>query len=251
MRVPLRQVRASFAFLAVGLAMVATSVTVDTAVAQAPGLTKIVPSSARPGHPFTIIDVPQHRLSTGAVVLFRRDGAETQINLRTHRPHNTAKGRLGRNMVPGHYTVHVRVLRYEFDVGSFTVIGQHRGESYGDDDTSGGDDTSAGDDTSGEGDDPTVPIDAIIDPTEGVAGITFFTMNDPAGRMQDGDLILFYQESNDPLSGAPAMGTVLVDASLMLGIVPNVPAGQYLVTVRSPSNEARFADIAFVVTSVW
>ena len=92
--------------------------------ANAFGKTKISPSQAEPGHPFTIIDTSQRRLLDGSVAEFRSAGWQFTVNLRTHKPFNTAHGRLPLEMHGGEYTVCVRPPKGdEIQIGSLIVFG--------------------------------------------------------------------------------------------------------------------------------
>lgn len=89
------------------------------------GVTKIAPSEAETGHPFTIIDTSQRRLVDGSVAVFRLGALEVQLPLKTHKPFNTAKGRLASDMYGGLYLVFIRQPDgSEFEVGVFTVFGE-------------------------------------------------------------------------------------------------------------------------------
>ena len=88
------------------------------------GKTKISPPQAEPGHPFTIIDTSQRRLVDGSVAVFSSGGRQFTVELRTHKPFNTAQGRLPLEMHGGEFTVFVRQPDDEvFEIGSFRVFG--------------------------------------------------------------------------------------------------------------------------------
>lgn len=67
-------------------------------LAASQGQTKIAPTEAAAPHPFTIIDTPDGRLVDGSVAVFRLNGVETVIPLKTHKPYNTAQGNLPAGM---------------------------------------------------------------------------------------------------------------------------------------------------------
>jgi hypothetical protein len=93
-------------------------------VSVADANTKIAPTVAGPGHPFTIIDTPEGRLIDGSVAVFKLGGLEVVLPGRTHKPHNTMQGRLAPDMIGGEYTVFVRQPNgSEFEIGLFTVLG--------------------------------------------------------------------------------------------------------------------------------
>ena len=92
--------------------------------ANALGKTKISPSQAEAGRPFTIIDTSQKRLLDGSVAVFSSAGRRIEVPLRTHKPFNTAHGRLSLEMHGGEYAVFVRPpYGTEIEIGSFTVVG--------------------------------------------------------------------------------------------------------------------------------
>ena len=85
--------------------------------------TKIAPTEAEPGHPFTIIDTPEGRLIDGSVVVFKLDGLEVVLPGRTHKPFNTMQSRLAPDMFNGEYSVFVRQPDgTEFEIGLFPDI---------------------------------------------------------------------------------------------------------------------------------
>ncbi len=187
------------------------------------GLTKIAPTEAAPPHPFTIIDTPDGRLVDGSVAVFRLNGTEVIIPLKTHKPYNTAQGNLPAGMGGGDYQVSVRQPGgAEFVVGMFKVLA------------------------------PVVePTWVTITPTSGAPGSTF-TIYDPLGRMQPGDVAVFYLPGTDPAMGTNAPNTVVsADGKTMTGYVPASasPQTEYGISVRpSITLTARFNDILFIVT---
>jgi hypothetical protein len=185
--------------------------------------TKIAPTKAETGHPFTIIDTPEKRLVDGSVAVFKLDGLETVLPLRTHKPYNTAQGRIDPNMYGGDYSVFVRQPNgTEIEIGLFTVLG------------------------------PTAPPPFIV-PDIGEPGDPF-TITDALGRMQIGDLAVFYAEGSDPATqGVPADYVIIsADGTELTGNVPaSAVAGQNFVSVRpSLSDPSHFGDLGFFVTAV-
>lgn len=87
--------------------------------------TKIAPTEAEPGKPFTVIDTPHGRLVNGTVAIFRTAQApQITIPLRTHAPGMTAQGRLPSNITPGTYSVSFRLPNgTEVSLGTFKVLG--------------------------------------------------------------------------------------------------------------------------------
>jgi hypothetical protein len=191
---------------------------------NAAGQTKIAPTEAAPPHPFTIIDTPNGRLVDGSVAVFRLNGTEMVIPLKTHKPWNTAKGMLPADMGGGDYEVSVRQPGgTEFVVGMFKVLAPVV--------------------------EPTVPT---ISPTSGAPNSTF-TIYDPLGRMQPGDTAVFYMEGSDPMLGQPALNVVVsADGKTLTGYVSAgcPPQTPHYVTVRPAIDlPARFNDLAFFVTA--
>lgn len=183
--------------------------------------TKMAPTEAETGHPFTIIDTSGQRLVEGSVAVFRLGGLEVSRALRTQKPFNTAQGRLAPDMYAGLYAVSVRQPDgTEFEIGWFTVLG------------------------------PTAPP-PWIEPDLG-AVVDFFTITDPLARMQTGDQAIFYAEGSDPALGAPATDLEVSNGGITL--TGKVPAGatqgvQNFVSVRPmPTADARFGDLGFFVT---
>lgn len=155
--------------------------------------TKIVPTDgAEPGHPFTIIDTGQARLTDGCKAVFKLGGSETVVDLRTHKPYNTAKG-----IVPdiggGDYTVFVRQADgSEFEIGPFTVIAE-----------------------------PAEPQEPTITPTEGRRGDSF-TIYDPQGRILSDSVVLFYKVGEDPGNDGVNADDIVIsdDGTTLTGKVP-------------------------------
>ena len=88
------------------------------------GPTKIAPTVAPAGDPFSIVDAAAKRLVDGSVAIFRLGGIVKILPLETHHPYSTARGRLAADMVGGEYTVSVRLPNgTEIALGSFTVLG--------------------------------------------------------------------------------------------------------------------------------
>jgi len=183
--------------------------------------TKIVPTDgAEPGHPFTIIDTGQARLTDGCQAVFKLGGSETVVDLRTHKPYKTAKG-----IVPdiggGEYTVFVRqVDGTEFEIGLFTVIGEP------------------------------VPMEPYIEPTEGPPG-TAFTIYDPQGRIQPGSYVLFYTLGQDPADGANAEDIEILDSWTIAGKVPpNLSFVEHHIAVRPTRTDPSYFEVKFIVTAL-
>ena len=91
-----------------------------------------------------------------------------------------------------------------------------------------------------------------IVPTSGAPG-SAFTIYDPEGRMQAGDVAVFYVEATDPVLGSPAINVVVsADGTQLTGNVNPGAAPQtpHFVTVRPAIDwPARFNDFAFIVTA--
>jgi hypothetical protein len=180
---------------------------------------KVAPTQAEPGHPFTLIDAPNQRIVDGSLAVFRLFGLETIVPLRTHKPYNTAQGRLSSNMFGGVYTVLLRQPNgNELEVGDFTVLGPSASPPF-------------------------------ISPDVGPRG-TPFVVTDALARIQAGDVAVFYPEGMDPSQGALAPGTVSVDGRTLSGTVPNgaVQGAQNFVSVRPAEGASRFGDLGFFVT---
>lgn len=182
--------------------------------------TKIAPTQAEAGHPFTIIDTAQRRLLDGSVAVFRLAGLEVKLPLRTHKPFNSAHGWLAPNMYGGEYKVFVRQPGgTEIGVGSISVFGA------------------------------SAPPPSIA-PATGAPGDAF-TITDPLARIQGGDMAFFYAEGTDPAVGVPAEGVVVSPDGVSLS--GNVPASasqgvHNFVTVRPTlAADARFGDLRFVM----
>ncbi len=90
-----------------------------------------------------------------------------------------------------------------------------------------------------------------VTPTSGAPG-SQFTIYDPEGRMQQGDLAVFYVEGGDPTYGNPAENVVISsDGKIMTGNVPGgaVRATQHYVSIRPTLNSpSRFSDFSYYVT---
>jgi len=168
--------------------------------------TKIVPTDgAEPGHPFTIIDTGQRRLTDGCQAVFKLGGSETVVDLRTHKPYNTAKG-----IVPdvggGDYTVFVRQADgTEFEIGLFTVTGEP------------------------------VPMEPYVEPTV-VQRNQYFTLTDPQGRMDPGDDLRLVPPNSGFDSGTvPDNLVISPDGTTATARIPQLIApGEYTVEVREP-----------------
>lgn len=92
--------------------------------ATARGVVKTAPSEAPPGHPFTVIDTTGRRLVPGTTAFLRLGDYEFPVPLRTHKPFDTAKGRIPDDAYNGTYDVVVRQpTGLEFPIGTFTVVG--------------------------------------------------------------------------------------------------------------------------------
>ena len=91
-----------------------------------------------------------------------------------------------------------------------------------------------------------------IDPTSGPIG-SAFTITDPRGRIQQGDLAVFYLKGTNPALGTPADNVIVnPDGTTLSGTVPAVasPNSQYNVSVRPAlSSPARFNALDFFVTA--
>lgn len=138
--------------------------------------TKIAPTKGEPGHPFTIIDTPERRLIDDSKAVFKLDGSETVVDLRTHKPHATAQGELPQGMPGGEYYVFIKQPDgTEIEIGLFTVLAPVA--------------------------EPTTPS---ITPTWGDPGSTF-TITDPKGRMSGADRIIFAVAGAAPEAGMEAI----------------------------------------------
>lgn len=95
-------------------------------------------------------------------------------------------------------------------------------------------------------------LDVTITPAAGPIA-TSFTIYDPQGRMADGDIVMFYEDGQDPATeGTPAESVrVSEDGKMLTG---NVPAGlnedtMHYVTVHEPILLAlRFDPLEFMVS---
>lgn len=85
--------------------------------------TRIVPTSGSPGQLIMIIDAPQGRLIDGSLAVFMdSSGGETDVVLDTHKPYQTAQGRLSASMAPGDYDVFFKQPSgAKVAIGSFSV----------------------------------------------------------------------------------------------------------------------------------
>ncbi len=93
------------------------------------------------------------------------------------------------------------------------------------------------------------PTEPTIEPTSGYVGDAF-TLVDPQGRMQQGDLAVFYIEATDPAAGSPATDvTISADNTTLTGKVPgDLGRGSYFVSVRpTQTADSRFGDLQFQV----
>jgi len=126
-----------------------------------------------------------------------------------------------------------------------------------DDDDDDFDDDDFDDDERDDDDEPCPPTDPppggdpSIDPTSGGFGATF-TITDPQGRIQAGDIAVFYPEGGAPEAGSVADNiSVSADGTTLTGNVPqDAPVGvDAFVSVRGSLTEAsRFNDLPFSVT---
>jgi len=183
------------------------------------GVTKIAPDHASAPHPFTLIDTPSGRLVDGSVVvLTSTDHGSTAILLKTHAPYNTAQGDLPSGLIGGDYTVSVtRPDGSAFPVGTLHIDGP----------------TAAS-------------LEPHIDPTSGWIGSTF-TITDPQGRMQQGDIVIFYRNGS-PGGVLAANVSVSADGTRITGDVPgDAASGPNWVAVRPPGDASRFNDLPFDV----
>lgn len=183
---------------------------------------KITPGRAKPGHGFTVHDVPQGRLIDGSIARFSANSwtENHDVNLNTHSPYKTARGVVPEYISGGVYTVTVINSLGEFDVGEFTVDSD---ATYG---------------------------PPSIEPASGSVG-TDFTISDPQGRIQNGDLALFYVQGGDPATGTLAENISVPDSTTLNGRVPAGLVGNitYYVAVRpSPTEPSRFDDLPFSVS---
>jgi hypothetical protein len=196
------------------------------AVPATSDVTKIAPSEAEPGEPFTLIDTDRGRLIGGSAALFFPvlGGGPIEVSLRTHRPFKTAHGRLPVAIPGGDYNVSVRQPNGTvIAIGPFHVIGA-------------------------------VPQEPTIQPTSGPWG-TAFTITDPQGRIQPGDIAVFYPEGESPPFGENVGAfandvVVSADGATLAGNVPFPTCAnrQNFVSVRSALRDPRFGDLGFFVT---
>lgn len=96
------------------------------------------------------------------------------------------------------------------------------------------------------------PRGPSISPSSGAPGSPF-TITDPQGRMEPGDVVMFYLDGTSPAAGFLATNvTINIDGGTCTGEIPRncVPQTQYLVSVRAAlAQPARFGDLAFLVTN--
>jgi hypothetical protein len=99
----------------------------------------------------------------------------------------------------------------------------------------------------GQGSESTEPF---VEPTQGFPGETF-TITDPQGRMQPGDLAAFYPEGSDPTSGNAAEDVnVSGDGTTLTGKVPTAALQglAHFISIRPTiADNPRFNDLAFFV----
>jgi hypothetical protein len=185
------------------------------------GVTKIAPGEAEAGHPFTVLDSGMGRLVDGSVAVFELDGQLVTMPLDTHKPYNTAQGRLPASIGGGSYSVYIRRPgATEFDVGPFVVRG------------------------------PATVTAPFVSPTSGVIG-TIFTITDQLGRMSFADVVVFSLEGQAPIDGRVVVATFSEDGTTATGIVPATLApGGYAVTVHDEgaANAPIFNALLFTVT---
>jgi hypothetical protein len=183
---------------------------------------KIAPSKGKPGHRFTVHDVPMGRLVDGSIARFEAPEDHTyyyDIPLRTHHPYKTANGSLPEYIAPGMYTVWVVGSEFDpFSVGSFQVL------------------------------DSNVVAEPTIFPTSGGPGDPF-RITDPSARIRLGDIALFYALGQDPAEGTVADDISVPYPTSLTGKVPNGLAPvTYHVAVRPyPEAPSRFEGLPFVV----
>jgi len=179
---------------------------------------RIVPPRSWSGHVFVILD-PLGRLSRDTLVVFSNpviDEVEYTELREVNRKGTTGRGRVPLLAGNDVYDVTVRPPgQASFSAGTLLV---------------------------------TAPT---IDPENGLPGSTFM-IKDPIGRMEAGDVALFYvlDEGADPALGVPASDVqVSRNGKMLIGEVPFVPGDSvYGVAVRpSPTDASRFADLPFFV----
>jgi hypothetical protein len=91
---------------------------------------------------------------------------------------------------------------------------------------------------------------AQIAPGQGPVG-TDFTITDPCWRLQEGDLVLFYPQGDDPATGTLGEGIAVPNPQTLNGTVPIslVSGVLYYVAVRpTRTSPSRFPDMPFQVT---
>ncbi|HHT9135568.1 MAG TPA: hypothetical protein ACFYD2_11780 [Candidatus Avalokitesvara rifleensis] len=97
---------------------------------------------------------------------------------------------------------------------------------------------------------PALIREPFIEPTRGLPG-TFFTITDDQGRIQQGDIAVFYLNGSPSELGLPADNVEISDGGKKL--TGNVPAvrdrdAEHAVAVRpDDSPDSRFGDLLFFV----
>jgi hypothetical protein len=90
----------------------------------------------------------------------------------------------------------------------------------------------------------------FVEPSQGYPGGTF-TITDPQGRMQQGDLAVFYAEGSYPSLGTAATDvTVSADGTTLTGKVPKraLQGLPHFISVRPAiAGDSRFGDLDFSV----
>ncbi|MHA7733464.1 hypothetical protein [Nitrosopumilus sp. S6] len=93
-----------------------------------------------------------------------------------------------------------------------------------------------------------------IDPTSGPIE-TSFTITDPQGRIQQGDVVIFYEEFTDPQDGITIPNfelTITPDGTQVTGEVPvgaSTNVLNFVSVTEQGASEPRFDDLPFFVTS--
>jgi len=85
-----------------------------------------------------------------------------------------------------------------------------------------------------------------IDPTTG-QGPDIFTITDPQGRMQAGDVAVFEHTTNNDFDFVVVGNTISPDGTTLTGTLPSIMGGEYLVSVESSGGVERFSGISFFV----
>ena len=186
--------------------------------------TKIAPTKGEPGHPFTIINTPEHRLIDGSKAVFKLGDAEVVIDLRTHKPYSTAQGVLPLDITGGDYTVFCRQPDGTvIEIGMFKVLAPVA--------------------------EPTQPS---ISPTIGEPTTTF-TITDPQGRMIVANLIILTPEGESPEQGLPVTDAWFSpDGKTATGTIPpTAQTGQNFISVHAnaPTEPPLFNALAFTVSA--